>query len=59
LVEGRVVGTWGLADGQIRLDLLERVGAASRRALERDGQAVLSYLGLNGPRRRGASRADR
>jgi hypothetical protein len=56
LVEGRVVGIWGLADGRIRLDLLERVGAASRHALERDGQAVLSYLGLNGPRRRGASR---
>ncbi len=56
LVEGRVVGIWGLADGQIRLDLLERVGAASRHALERDGQAVLRYLGLHGPRRRGASR---
>jgi Winged helix DNA-binding domain len=58
LVDGRVVGIWGLADGQIRLNFLERVGATNRHALERDGQALLSYLGLNGRRRGGASRGE-
>jgi hypothetical protein len=48
LVNGRVVGTWGLTGGQVRLQLLERVGAAGLRGLRRDAQAVLAYLGLTG-----------
>ncbi len=46
LVGGRVVGTWGLADGRLRLRPLEPIAPAARRALAREGQAVLSYLGL-------------
>ncbi len=46
LVGGRVVGTWGLTDGRIRLRLLEPVGAADEQELARDARAVLSFLGL-------------
>jgi hypothetical protein len=45
LVAGRVVATWGLADGRLRLKPLEPVPPAARRALEADSQSVLRFLG--------------
>ena len=44
LVEGRAVGRWGLADGRVELDLLERVAHEDRLALEADAAAVLRFL---------------
>jgi Winged helix DNA-binding domain len=46
LVEGRVVGIWGLAGGRLRLELLEPIDPAAERVLVRDARAVLTYLGL-------------
>lgn len=46
LVGGRVVGTWGLADGRVRLRPLEPIGPAAQRGLAREGRAVLAFLGL-------------
>ncbi len=46
LVGGRVVGTWGLAGGQVRLRLLEPVGSTAEQALAREARAVLRFLGL-------------
>jgi hypothetical protein len=46
LVNGRVVGIWGLSGGQIRLELLEAVSRSNLSALERDTRAVLGYLGM-------------
>ncbi len=46
LVGGRVVGTWGLNDGRVRLRLLEPVEASAARALAREARAVLDFLGL-------------
>lgn len=45
LVRGRVVGTWTLSDGRLRLRLLEPVTATAERGLARDGRAVLRFLG--------------
>jgi hypothetical protein len=46
LVGGRVVATWGLADGRLRLKPLEPIDPAARRALEREALSVLRFLGL-------------
>ncbi len=46
LVAGRVVGTWGLAEGRVRLRLLEPIAPAAERALRREAEAVLAFLGL-------------
>jgi hypothetical protein len=46
LVAGRVVATWGLADGRLRLQPLEPIGPAAQRALERDSRSVLGFLGF-------------
>jgi hypothetical protein len=49
LVDGRVVATWGLADGTVSIRPLEPVGASVLDALRKDAAAVLRFLGL--PRR--------
>jgi hypothetical protein len=46
LVDGRVVGTWGLPGGTVSLRLLEPVGAAALVALREDAADVLRFLGL-------------
>ena len=46
LVEGRVVGTWGLADRTVSLRLLEPVSATALGALRQDAADVLRFLGL-------------
>jgi hypothetical protein len=46
LVDGRVVGWWGLSDGAVRLRLLEPVDRHDLGTLEEDADAVLTYLGL-------------
>ena len=46
LVEGRVVATWGLADGTVSIRALEPIGAAALRALHTDALDVLRFLGL-------------
>jgi hypothetical protein len=49
LVEGRVVATWGLAEGTVTIRTLQQVDATAIEALRRDAAAVLRFLGL--PRR--------
>jgi hypothetical protein len=49
LVGGRVVATWGLADGTLTIRTLEPVDATATEALRKDAAAVLRFLGL--PRR--------
>jgi hypothetical protein len=46
LVEGRVVGTWGLAAGTVTIRLLEPVGDLVRDRLVVDAARVLEYLAL-------------
>jgi hypothetical protein len=46
LVEGRVVATWGLADGTLTIRPLEQVDPAAMDALFTDATAVLRFLGL-------------
>ncbi|HUO47892.1 MAG TPA: winged helix DNA-binding domain-containing protein [Acidimicrobiales bacterium] len=46
LVGGRVAGIWSLADGTLRLQLLEPVADADLQALSGEAAAVLRYLGL-------------
>jgi len=46
LVEGRVVGWWGLASGVVTITLLEPVAARERAALVADASAVLAFLDL-------------
>ncbi|HEY4996385.1 MAG TPA: winged helix DNA-binding domain-containing protein [Solirubrobacteraceae bacterium] len=46
LVDGRAAGTWALAAGKIELRPFTRFTRAVRAALEADGAAVLSFLGL-------------
>jgi len=46
LVGGRVVGTWGLSDGQVRLRLLEQISPSAAHSLAGDARAVLAFLGL-------------
>jgi hypothetical protein len=48
LVGGRIVGTWGLARGEVALRPLEDVAAADLAALRDDGTDVLRFLGLGG-----------
>jgi Winged helix DNA-binding domain len=49
LVDGRVVATWGLADGTLTIRPLEEVDPAALGTLLADAAAVLRFLGL--PRR--------
>jgi hypothetical protein len=52
LVRGRVVATWSLADGVVSIVPLEPIAVRAHKALLRDGDAVLRFLGLpHGPRR--------
>jgi hypothetical protein len=46
LVDGRVVGTWGLAAGTATIRLLEPVGERAVRRLVGDAARVLEYLAL-------------
>jgi Winged helix DNA-binding domain len=46
LVGGRVVGIWGLSDGQVRLRLLETISRSAERSLAGDARAVQAFLGL-------------
>jgi hypothetical protein len=46
LVDGRVVATWGLADGTLSIRTLEPVDATAIEALRKDAAAVLRFLGL-------------
>jgi hypothetical protein len=46
LVDGRVVASWGLADGTVTIRLLEQVDAAALAALRKDAAAVLRFFGL-------------
>ena len=46
LVDGRVVATWGLADGTVTIRLLEQITPAALRALRTDAEDVLRFLGL-------------
>ena len=46
LVDGRVVGTWGLADGTVTIRLWAPLTAAVRDALTREAADVLRFLSL-------------
>lgn len=46
LVGGRVVATWGLAEGTVSIRTLEPVDATALEALRKDAAAVLRFLGL-------------
>lgn len=46
LVDGRVVATWGLADGTITIRPLETIAAPTLDALRADGADILRFLGL-------------
>jgi len=46
LVAGRVVGSWGLADGTVSIRQLEPLRPAALRALRADAHDVLRFLGL-------------
>ena len=46
LVDGRVVATWGLAEGTVLIRTLEPVDASATAALRKDAAAVLRFLGL-------------
>jgi hypothetical protein len=46
LVDGRVAGTWGLADGTISLRMLEKVPRAAQARLDEDAADVLRFLAL-------------
>ncbi len=48
LVGGRVVGTWRMVGGGVRLDLLEEVNRSGLAALERDARLVAGFLGMSG-----------
>jgi hypothetical protein len=47
-VDGRAVGSWSAAGGQVELDLFARVDAAARRELRADGQDVERFLATSG-----------
>jgi hypothetical protein len=52
LVQGRVVATWSLNGGVVSILPLEPIAARAHRALVRDADAVLQFLGLpHGPLR--------
>jgi hypothetical protein len=44
LVAGRVVGTWRLSGGQVRLDLFEPVSSRARRELDAEADDVVRFL---------------
>jgi hypothetical protein len=46
LVDGRVIATWGLADGQVSITTLEPVPAHARDTLRREAADVLRFLAL-------------
>jgi Winged helix DNA-binding domain len=46
LVEGRVVGSWTLAQGQVRLTVFEPVAPTILEALAEEALAVLRFLGM-------------
>ncbi len=46
LVGGKVVATWGLADGTVSIRPLEAISRSARSALDRDADEVLRYLDL-------------
>ena len=46
VVGGRVVGTWGLADGTVSIRALEQIRPAASKALRADARYVLRFLGL-------------
>jgi hypothetical protein len=46
LVGGRVVATWGLADGTLTIRTLEPIDATATEALRKDAAAVLRFLDL-------------
>jgi hypothetical protein len=46
LVGGRVVATWGLADGVLTIRPLDPIGPTALRALRADARDVLRFLGL-------------
>jgi hypothetical protein len=46
LVDGRVVASWGLADGTVTIRMLEEIDPAALDALRKDAAAVLRFLGL-------------
>jgi Winged helix DNA-binding domain len=48
LVNGRVVGTWGLQASTLTVRLLEEVKAPSVNALRRDAADVMRFLALEG-----------
>jgi hypothetical protein len=43
LVDGQVAGTWRYEDGHVRLDPFERLPAATRRALDREAEALAAF----------------
>jgi hypothetical protein len=43
-VDGRAVGTWSAARGEVELELFARVDAAAKQALGEDGQDVARFL---------------
>jgi hypothetical protein len=47
-VGGRVVASWGLADGVLTLDSLEPIKPGALKALRAEGRDVLRFLGLPG-----------
>jgi hypothetical protein len=46
LVDGRVVATWSLASGVVRITPLEPIGAAAREELDGEAADVLRFFGL-------------
>lgn len=46
LVDGRVVGTWGLSGGTLSITLLEPLTAGKVKGLRRDAAVVFRFLGL-------------
>ncbi len=46
LVGGRAVAVWGIRDGKVWIEPFTELPVGALEALERDGQAVLAYLGL-------------
>ena len=46
IVDGRVVASWGLADGVLTVQALEPIRPAALNALRADARDVLRFLGL-------------
>jgi hypothetical protein len=43
-VDGRAVGSWSAAGGEVELELFARVDAAAKQALRDDGQDVARFV---------------